>query len=420
MDILLLGVDPPVKRFLGEHMILANPSKASLHSPSLEGEDVPRQGRWDLIVIDQKVKLHKKLVEAIKTEKIKGLKIVLAETENLHSEIEFWGTGIYSYFLKPIHPLLFQHVWQNALERIQLGRKLSDLQKQKKKKKLCLDEMCPRPTMAEHQGFFEDLLRAHLKLQELEQEKTHFLARATHDLRTPLTALQGYLSLMASEKAGSVSALQSQLLNGSLHSCARLLRLAQSLMDLSALGGSRTQLQLETGNMQECLQRATDELRAAAEIKRLQLNLDVDTNLPALRFDFFRMQQVFVNLLDNAVKFTPEGGKISVRSSPHFWERRTMREILETSRDRRGESRGATFNSVRIAVEDTGPGIPPEDLPEIFQEYRRGTNGNSSIKGFGLGLAVARQIVAAHEGAIWAECEPPSGSRFTVLIPTGL
>src|ERR1017187_491321 len=131
MDILLLGVDPPVKRFLGEHMILANPSKALLHSPSLEGEEIPREGRWDLIVIDQKVRAHKKLAEAIKTNKIKGLKLVLTEKENLHSESEFWGTGIYSYFLKPIHPLLFQHVWQNALERIQLDRKLSGLQKRK-------------------------------------------------------------------------------------------------------------------------------------------------------------------------------------------------------------------------------------------------------------------------------------------------
>ena len=168
------------------------------------------------------------------------------------------------------------------------------------------------------------------------------------------------------------------------------------------------------------LRRAAEELHSAAAAKSLELIIDCAASLPLLRFDFDRMQQVFVNLLENAVKFTPEGGKINVRCGPYFWERRTVRGVLYTHRDRRNGNPPTPFNSTRVVVEDTGVGIAPEFLPEIFQEYCRGANSNGSGKGFGLGLAVARQIVTVHEGKIWAESEPGSGSRFTVLVPTGL
>ena len=161
MDILLLGVDPQTKRFLREQMAPTVSSRICFHNPSLEGEQIPRQGRWDLIVIDRKVKAHSEVAKAIKTNKIEGLKIVLTEPGNLQSAIEFWGAEIYSYFLKPINRQLFQRVWQNALERIQLDRKLSRLQRHRKRQ---------RATVVERREIFEDLLRAHLKLQELEQE----------------------------------------------------------------------------------------------------------------------------------------------------------------------------------------------------------------------------------------------------------
>ena len=170
--------------------------------------------------------------------------------------------------------------------------------------------------------------------------------------------------------------------------------------------------------MLECLQRAAQDVRSATEEKNLQMVMECTADLPPLRFDFDRMQQVFVNLLENAVKFTPEGGKIHIHCSPYFWERRTTDEMLYASRDKRRQNRGTHCNSVRIEVHDTGSGIPAEFLQNIFQEYVRGTNGNGSSKGFGLGLAVARLIVAAHEGKIWAESEPGSGSSFKVLIPT--
>jgi signal transduction histidine kinase len=408
--VLLLGVEPPVKKFLRQHIVAVNSSKVCFDSPPLEGTAAPKQGRWDVIFIDRKAR-SSNAAAALKADKIQGLKIVLTEPENLHSAIEFWGTGVYSYFLKPINPALFQLVWQNARERIQLGRRLSRLQKKNPQKR--------GRAGIDGAEILEDLLRSHLKMQELEQERTKFLAETAHELGTPLTALQGYLTLLAKQDSGALNATQQELLTCCLQSVRRLLRLSYSLMDLNLPVGGRNLLQLEEGSIQKCLQRAAQELRPAAEAKKLRMSVEAAPEVPPLRFDFDRMQQVFVNLLDNAIKFTPAEGSVRVQCGPYFWDRRSMQEILYTTQDRRKGKNGMGCNSVRVVVEDNGRGIAPEYLQDIFREYRRG-NSNGSSRGFGLGLSVARQIVEAHDGKVWAESEANSGSRFTVLIPTSL
>ncbi|MBI4459449.1 MAG: HAMP domain-containing histidine kinase [Acidobacteria bacterium] len=417
MDVLLLGAEQPVTKFLREHITAATPSRVSFSAFSAEDAAIPKSGRWDLIVIDRKVKANAGVAEAILTDRLEGIKIVLTEKGHLRSATEFWGTGIYSYLLKPINRQLFQLVWQNVRERIHLGRKLSRLQTQRQR---------DRAEASEHQEILKDLFTAHLRMQELEQEKTKFLAQTAHELRTPLTALKGYLSLLSNDKVGPVNPLQLELVNCSLHTCQRLLRLTHSLADLSALTGQRNQLQFQESKIEESIQRAVAELQPAAEAKGLQFSLDCAVDLPLVRFDLDRMQQVFVNLLDNAVKYTPAGGRVAVRCGLYFWDRRMVRETVHARGDLRRQDSPPPFNSVQVVVEDSGIGISPEVLPQIFQEYCRGTNGNgkgngngnTGGKGFGLGLAVARQIVAAHEGRIWAESELGVGSRFAVLLPT--
>jgi signal transduction histidine kinase len=376
----------------------------------MEGDKIPKQGRWDLVVIDQKLRTHPDVAAAIISNKIQGLKVVLTEAEHLHSAIGFWGTGIYSYLLKPVNKKLFQLVWQNALERIQLDRKIARLQKQRQPR---------RDASQEHGEVLENMLRIHLKMQELEQERTKFLTQTAHELGTPLTALRGYMELLAKRETGPLNDMQQEILNCSSQSIRRLLRLSHSLMDLSILGGPSAFLRLEEANIQDCVGRALQELRATATAKKIQMTMDAGGSLPRLRFDFDRMQQVFANLVENAIKFTPEGGKIHIQCGPYCWDRRAIQETLYTLQDRRRESRGTPCNSVRIVVEDNGKGIPAEYLQDVFREYWRGASHNGSVKGFGLGLSVVRGIVEAHEGKVWAESAPNLGSRLTVLLPAG-
>ena len=409
MDTLLLGVDAPFKRLLRESPGAASVPKVRFSSHSLKGDRVPEVRRWDLILFDGKVRIYPRLAEAIKQNQVEGLKIVLTEKGDLRLAIDFWGTSIYSYLLKPVDRELLWLVLRNARERIQLRRQLSHLGNERDKL---------RAIVLEHQETSKDIFVSHLEMQELNQKKTNFLARVAHQLGTPLTALQGYLELLANRKTGRVNELQLQLLQRSLDSCRRLSQLAGSLMDLSALDGIEGRLQLQVGDIQDCISGAASELRQTIEKKGLCLKIRTVSRIPSFRFDPDRMHEVFANLLDNACKFTTPGGSICVHCAPYSWERRTVQEIIEAPKERRGRAAPARYNSVRVVVEDTGVGISRESLQDIFEAYTRGMKGSGAGKGFGLGLAVARQIVLAHQGKIWAESKGDQCSSFTVLLPT--
>lgn len=289
-----------------------------------------------------------------------------------------------------------------------LDRKLSRLEKERRKQ---------RAKDQEQQELSKDLFVMHLKMQAMVQDKTNFLAMTSHELLTPLAELQGYLELLHGGKMGSLEGLQSDLVARSLESSRRMLRLVNSLADLSALHGHDKNLQLEQGDMRKCVARSVYDLKQAAEKRGVSLELACGLEMPRFRFDFDRMGQVVTNLAENAIKFTPAGGTIRVCCEPYFWERRSVQEMIHgTLRDRRNGTHPANANSIQIVVEDTGVGIPGEFLNDIFEEYSRAPNGNGS-RGFGLGLAVVRQIVAAHEGKIWAESRVGEGSSFAVLIP---
>ena len=411
MNALLVGIDGAFKRFIRECIGASGVPRVRFCSHSLKGDRVPEIRRWDLLFFDDKVRTYPHLAEAIQGNQLDGLKIALIEKRDLRPATDFWGTGIYSYLLKPVERELLGMVWRNARERIQLRRKLSHLGNQHEKL---------RGIVLEHQETSKDIFVSHLEMQELHQKKTSFLVRTAHELGTPLTALQGYLELLANQKTGAVNEMQLQLLKRSLDSCRRLSQLACSLMDLSALDGIREHLQLEMGDIQQCISGAASDLSQTIERKGLDLKIHTVPGIPQFRFDPDRMHQVFANLLDNACKFTAPGGSIRVHWEPYFWERRTVQEIIEAPKERRGRLAPASCNSVRIVVDDTGVGISSESLQDIFEAYSRDTKGTGLAKGFGLGLAVARQIVLAHQGKIWAESKADEGSFLTVLIPTSL
>lgn len=408
MDVLFLGVDSRVASLLRKHLGSQATSKIRVHSLSADGSADLQSGRWDVMILGANVRFHPRLAELVKHDRLQGLKLVLTDKDDLQPTIEFWGTHVYSYFLTPINRELFQLLWQNVVERIDLSKKLSRLSKQHKKH---------RAGALEQQEVVKSLFTTHLQLQELNQEKTNLLARTSHELLTPLTALQGYLQLLANGQAGPVNELQFRIAKSALDSCERLLRLARSLTDLGVLDqNAEAFLQLDTADIGECLSRSVSELDRKIKAKKIHLEVEL-AELPKFRFDFDRMEQVLINLLDNAVKFTPEDGTVHIRCSPHFWDRRTVREMVYVQQERRGNTPPIGINSVRVVVKDTGIGIPAEFLQDIFEEYSRVSNDNGTPRGFGLGLAVSRRIILAHQGKIWAESKPGHGSSFTALIP---
>jgi two-component system phosphate regulon sensor histidine kinase PhoR len=178
-----------------------------------------------------------------------------------------------------------------------------------------------------------------------------------------------------------------------------LAHMAQELLELSAIESGQEELQLESQDPRELLELAADRMRMQADRAGLTLHVRVGHGLPQVQVDPLRLQQVLVNLIHNAIKFTPPGGEIAL-----------MAEAVPD-----GESAERT-EYVRLSVSDTGQGIPTDDLPRIFERFYR-TDRARRKGGTGLGLSIARHIVEAHGGKIWAESVEGRGSVFHIDLP---
>ncbi|HSO26709.1 MAG TPA: ATP-binding protein [Anaerolineales bacterium] len=227
-------------------------------------------------------------------------------------------------------------------------------------------------------------------LKELDRIKTDFVNTVSHDLRSPLTAILGYVELV--ERVGQLTEQQKEFLHRVQLSVHSITALINDLLDLGRIeAGFDTRKEFTP--LAAILRYALDGLRARIEEKNLDVIIDAPENLPPLLGNPIRLRQMLGNLVGNAVKYAPVDGKVWVRIK-------------------------AEGEQVIIQVEDNGLGIPQPDLPYIFDKFYRGSNVPQDLPGTGLGLAIVRSIVENHRGRIWAESMMEKGSIFTVVLPT--
>jgi signal transduction histidine kinase len=265
--------------------------------------------------------------------------------------------------------------------------------------------------LQEREITYRNLLAAYLKLQEVNRQKTVFLASAAHELKTPLAVIKGYYDLMLTGSLGKLSDKQRDILEESKDSCERLVRLVSMFLSYSALESGKLVLQLRENDLRDCLEELAKRWSETFQRKGVKLEATFDPSIPSFRFDYQKVQQVAANLLDNALKHTPSGGAVTFRAAPHFWERRVAEN---TPLQERRRFRLPRPNSVEVSVADSGAGIPVEHHQEIFEDFVR---LDRNTTGMGLGLAIAKRLVQAHRGKIWVESEPETGSKFTFLLP---
>ena len=265
--------------------------------------------------------------------------------------------------------------------------------------------------LQEREITYRNLLAAYLKLQEVNRQKTVFLASAAHELKTPLAVIKGYYDLLLAGALGRLTDKQRDILEESKDSCERLVRLVSMFLNYSALESGKLVLQLRENDLRDCLDEMAKRWSEAFQRKGVKLDTHLDPSIAVFRFDYQKVQQAAANLLDNALKHTPSGGSVLLRAGPHFWERRVaaMAPVEERRRFRLPRP-----NSVEVSVADSGPGIAAEHHQEIFEDFVR-VDRNTS--GMGLGLAIAKRLIQAHRGKIWVESESPTGSKFTFLLP---
>jgi two-component system, NtrC family, sensor histidine kinase GlrK len=237
------------------------------------------------------------------------------------------------------------------------------------------------------------------RLKEIDEMKADLISRISHELRTPLTVIREAVSLHRDCVSTGSEKRQIRLLTIVEEESERLITAVNRILDLSRMEADMMDYHMEVCSLLPLVKGSVSKVTALAERKKVSIEVDFDHSLPNVCIDDEKICQVLDNLIGNALKFSPEQGKVSIRAAlkdknPAVWTSNQKNQFIE------------------VAVSDTGPGIPEESINSIFDKFKK-LHG----KGSGLGLHIARQIVTAHGGDIWVKSEHQNGSTFFFTVP---
>lgn len=253
------------------------------------------------------------------------------------------------------------------------------------------------------------VFEVNLKLQEYDQERSNFLARALHDLRAPLTALHGYCGLLAEGRLGPVNSQQRELLERMSYSTSRLGRLASGAFDLLIEGRIERAPKLRAGDIEESVSRAVHDVYPFLQDKNIEVSTQIDPVDAAFFFEAEQIEQVLVNLLENSCKFTQRDGSIEIHGFGVRWDF----DLHQESELR--DDPDSISNAYRIDIIDTGIGVPEHLVEKVFEQYAS-YSGSLDRSGGGFGLAICKLVITAHGGAIWATPRE-NGGHFSFVLP---
>ena len=239
---------------------------------------------------------------------------------------------------------------------------------------------------------FREIADKSRQLEVASQHKSEFLANMSHELRTPLNAIIGFSEVLVDRMFGELNEKQEEYLKDIYASGQHLLSLINDILDLSKIEAGRMEVEATDFDLPGTIDNALTLVRERATRRGITLGRTIDGHVGMLRGDERKVKQVLLNLLSNAQKFTPEGGRIDVRAEVHD-------EVAE------------------VSVADTGVGIAPEDQETVFEEFRQVGMADKKVEGTGLGLALSRKFIELHGGRIWVKSQVGQGSTFTFTLP---
>ncbi len=356
-----------------------------------EGLRLALEQKPDLVVLDLILPgmLGIEVLDALKREQPETGIILTTAFGSEETAVQAWRHGAFDYIInkQPFKADEVREVVRRALTETQLRRDNLRLQRD-----LTLANQQLKEYSAHLEHSIEELRAANERQKELNRSRASFISIVSHELRHPLTVAKGYLELVTSgnsdldpETRGFLDIAEDNLKN--------LAKMLDDLLDLSRMEAGHYHIDRQTERVAPLINQTFQAMNAAAQAKGIRLQSELSENLPLVSADPLRITQVLCNLVDNAIKFTPSGGSItlSAQAIPH---------------------------EVAFTVIDTGIGVPASELGKIFERFYQIKNpAQPTQEGAGLGLAICREIIRLHGGQIWATSQEGQGSQFHFTLP---
>jgi signal transduction histidine kinase len=243
------------------------------------------------------------------------------------------------------------------------------------------------------EDYQKEIEEQNIQLKKLDKIKSNFLNVTSHELRTPMSSIKGYIQLILKRKLGEITEEQRKSLEIVLKNANRLDHLIQDILDISRLESGRMKFIPGKTNVRTMVEETAETMQSSADVKHIKINTDIENNISDLTVDQERIEQVLINLVNNAIKFSLDNSNIDIKV------RREKDDIL-------------------FEIQDFGRGIPENKKDTIFDAFYQVNLGeDKKLGGVGLGLAISRGIVLAHGGRIWVESILDRGSTFAFILP---
>ena len=314
------------------------------------------------------------LIRRVSAAKPEILTILMTGHGSIHSAIEAMKQGASDYLTKPLNldELLLR--LRTVIERKQRFMSLKD--------------------------YAGGLEKANQELKRIDQMKSEFVSVASHELRTPLAAIKNAVQLILKGKTGEINEAQTKFLAMAERNIDRLTNILNDLLNLSRIESGKMDMRLEDLDLKDLIEGTVASLKPQADVKSIQLESRISEGLPLVYGDRGKTEQILINLMGNALKFTPEGGQVLITAEPHP-----------------AHSEDKSIQRVSVSVKDTGIGIPKEHLEAVFEKFFQVEGSlHRSVGGTGLGLAITKGLVETLNGKIWVESEVGKGSAFTFTL----
>ncbi|MBO5738928.1 hypothetical protein J6R97_06270 [bacterium] len=376
-----------------------------------------RSEREPVLLINSLYKVSDRLLEALKLRAILSYKSLLADPP---FEIKIGNLKIEKTIKHSINEFDFSVLrYDNMFAPIMLNEEFFGFTEIYREKPFSTEDATCFQTLVQQvaiplqsASFTQELKATNRKLQKLERLKSEFISIVSHELRTPLTAIKNAMDIVLSGKAGDMTENIEKFCSMGKRNAIRLSGIVNDLLDISKIEAGKMDFKFELTNIEPVIEAVKNNLSEVAKEKDLIISYNPSGNPVEVYADLNRIEQVLTNLVSNAIKFTPNSGKIEITSQVV-----NARE-LQYDQSFEEDIKNLQGNYLQICVEDHGIGIERKDLNHVFDKFAQIENSLSrQVGGSGLGLPIARQLIESHNGAIWCDSEINKGSRFYFVIP---